>query len=69
MTIENGKLTIEPTLIFNEFKIVEWNTTFLISNPQTLKVEDARAILGNYVKMQFEIFLGQRIKHKKLEII
>ncbi|HEY4255713.1 MAG TPA: hypothetical protein VGM66_00680 [Candidatus Udaeobacter sp.] len=57
-------MNIEPTLALNEFKVTDWNATFLFAAPQKLSVEDAKVLIEQEMKKQFDIFIAQKISNK-----
>jgi hypothetical protein len=62
-------MTIEPTLKANEFKVVEWDATFLFTTPKPLTIPDAKIAIDKHIEKQFEIFIAQRIKNKHFDIL
>ena len=57
-------MTTEPTLVPNEFKIIEWSATFLFVTSDKLSIDNAKFLIDKEIKKQFEIFITQKIKNR-----
>ena len=62
-------ITLEPTLAPNEFKVVEWDSTFFLIHKDRISIDDAKQIIVSYVETSAMDAYLKLIRHKRQEIL